>query len=282
MTHQKLMEWDLYESPDDLENISKYNRYVSSLTKNKKYVDKKTYKLNNIYVSDNKLSIAKLNYINKRIGVNLNYNDILRLKIVLNLKDILKANNITKLTRHPNIIDELDVSFIGFISKDNSFINMRNLREGKVHKSINSRYVNYNIFNKFENTERFYTIPTNIELDRPDNIKFHLAEGVLDILSIYYNLRNQEDHSIYAAMMGGNYINSIYHFITTLALPNMEFHIYPDKDVYTGSQYNKILNELRNVKYSFQVRIYIHTNLYDNEKDFGVPKDRIKEYIVEI
>lgn len=274
VTHDKLIEWGVYESPDDLIEVTKYNKRVSSLDKNRKFNDRDVYKLNNTFVSQNRLSELKLTYINKRIGTQMTYDDVLRNKIILNLKDLLDANNITKYTRHNNIIEQLDESFIGFISQDNAFVNMRNLREGKVYDSIDKRYINYNIFNKIDNTQRFYTIPANIDLCNPNRIKLHVAEGPFDILSIYYNLRHQEPHSIYSAILGGHYLSIIKHFINRMKLINLEIHIYMDNDVS-----NTILYEIGDILAVYQIPCYIHRNMYEGEKDFGVPLDRINEQI---
>lgn len=273
VNHNTLIEWGIYDQ-DLLTGIAKHHKYTLSLDKNRKYKDSEIYILNNNYISYNKLSEVKLKYINKRIGCNLDYSDILKNKIILNLNDLLISNNIQKLTRHQNIVNELNDSFIGFVSQDNAFVNMRNLREGKVSKGIDKRYVNYNIFEKFNNTQRYYTLPTNIDLSIPKNIKLNIAEGPFDILSIYYNLRNKEGHSIYSAILGSGYLNICKHFITNLGLINLEVHVYIDKDIkyYVVQQLKELLSQ-------YQIPLYLHRNMYEGEKDFGVPIDRITEQI---
>ena len=100
----------------------------------------------------------------------------------------------------------------------NSFVNLRRVvPEGTIYKSIDKRYVNYNIFGKYDNVERFYTIPTIIDLNNPHPIKLHIAEGPFDILSIYLNLRKQEP-GIYTCIAGSNYIGILRHFILTMKL----------------------------------------------------------------
>lgn len=278
VTSEKIIQWGLYSDPDDLIELSKYTKNVSSMEKNRKYLDRNVYRINNTFISENRLSEAKLNYINRRLGTNLTYDDLKKLKIVLNLKDILIENRINKLTRDQSIVNQLDESFIGFISQDNAFVNMRNLRQGKVHRSIDNKYINYNLFGKFDNTLRYYTLPTNIDLTNPKRIKLHIAEGPLDILSVYLNLRNREDHSIYSSILGGNYINIVKHFIHTVGLIEAEIHIYMDNDVTD----NNILFKLKNISNIFQMPCYIHRNMYEGEKDFGVPLERIREQIVQL
>lgn len=275
-TADKLMEWGIYDQDTAIE-LTKHNKYALSLDKNKKFKESQIYRLNNTYISDNKLSEVKLKYINNRLGTNLSYNDILNQKIVLNLNDMLNLNNITNYTRDLKIIYELDQSFIGFISQDNAFVNLRNLRPGKVHKSIDKKYVNYNIFNKIDNTQKYYTLPALIDLTNPSAIKINIAEGPFDILSIYHNLNTDHNRSIYSAILGAGYLGICKHFIHNMKLINLEFHIYADNDVkdyifYDINQYLKIYN----------MPLYIHRNIYPGEKDFGVKVSNIKEQITRI
>ena len=50
------------------------------------------YRLNNYYISNNKLSEVKLKYINKRLGLDLSYNDLEDLKIILDLNNLIDKN----------------------------------------------------------------------------------------------------------------------------------------------------------------------------------------------
>lgn len=277
VTHKTLLDWGIYDDVNIMVEVSKYNTKVSKLDKNRKYVDKDVYVLYNKMITDNKLSEIKLKYINKRLGTSLSYEDLLEKKIILNLLDLLNSNNISKYSRHENIINQLDQNFIGFISQDNAFINMRNLTPGKVDKRIDFRYVNYSIFEKYDNSQKYYTLPTTIDLSNPNRIKIHIAEGPFDILSIYYNLRKDNNNCIYSSILGSGYLNICKHFINTMKLINIEFHIYIDADV----NYNTV-NEIRDLCYVFQIPFYLHRNLYNGEKDFGVPIDRIQEQIERI
>lgn len=257
--------------------VAGYNKQKLSLSKNNKYNDNKIYYLNN-YIEDNELSRVKLNYINKRLNLDLDYSELLKRKIVLNLYDLFKTNKIDNITRDKRIVTELDKSFIGFISKDNAFLNMRNLRKGKVYESIDTRYVNYNIFGKFNNRERFYVLPTQINLNDHNRIRINIAEGPFDILSVFYNLNNkQEYHNIYTSILGSGYLNIIKYFLLDMKLYNIEFHIYRDSD-----QSMDIMYYIKDVVHPYNIPIYIHTNIFTNEKDFGVPLDRIKDYIEKI
>lgn len=275
VTQAKLLEWGVYD-PDIAVEITQYNAKVMSLPENRIYKDSTIYKIYNDQISEDKLSQYKLNYINQRLGANLSFQDCINLKIVLNLSDLLKRNHLD-ITRDPNIIDQLDSGFLGFLSYDNAFLNMRNLDIVKnIYKGIDMRYVNYNIFGKYDNTKRFYTIPTQIDLLDPRPLQLHIAEGPFDILSIYTNLRDH-DRSIFSSIGGSGYAGLLRIFICELKCPNMEIHIYPDNDI-SRDYILDIIDILRPFKYTF----YIHRNLYPGEKDFGVSANKIQETIERI
>ena len=275
VTHKTLVEWGIYDENIAI-NLTDHNKKCSTKSKNSKYYDRSVYNLFNSKTIDNNISRIKLNYINNRLGYNFTYEELRKLKIVLNLNDILRQNNITKLTRDINIVNQLDINFLGFISIDNAFLNMRKLcDDGKVYQSIDKRYINYKIFDKFDTSERFYTIPTEIDLNIPERLKIHIAEGPFDILSIYKNLRHEE-RGIYTSVAGSNYSGLALYFLQMFKLPYVEFHFYPDNDKY-GS--NDAMNRVANILRPIQAPIYIHRNLYPGEKDFGVSLSNIKESI---
>lgn len=282
VTSTKLIEWGVND-PELLVELSKNNKAVLSLPSNKKYKDRDVYFIKNDFISDNDLSRAKLNYINNRLGTTLSYSDLLENKIVLNLYDLIEANKIDKLTRHKYICDELDESFIGFISADNAYINMRNLRYGKLrNKYIDRRYINYNLVEKFDNTEKFYVLPTQIDLRNPEPIKLKISEGPFDILSIKYNMSNETDNVIYAAILGSSYYAIVRYFLVKLGLTNLEVHIYKDADVLQSYFY-----DLAEILKPYGIRLYLHSNVKNGNdlfgkpiKDFGVPLDMIEEQII--
>lgn len=276
VTQAKLLEWGTYD-PDIAVEITQYNAKVMALPENRVYKDSTIYKIYNDTIPSDKLSQYKLNYINQRIGSSLSFTDCINLKIVLNLNELIQRNHLN-ITRDPNIINQLDSGFLGFLSYDNAFLNMRNLDILKdIYKGIDMRYVNYNIFGKYDNTKRFYTIPTNIDLLDPRPLQLHIAEGPFDILSIYTNLRTNHDRCIFSSIGGSGYLGLLRIFICELKCPNLEIHIYPDNDV-SRSYILDIINFLSSFKYTF----YIHRNVYSGEKDFGVPINRIAETIDKI
>ena len=155
---------------------------------------------------------------------------------------------------------------------------MRNLTPGKVYESIDKRYVNYNIFNKINNSQRYYVIPTNIDLLDTRPIKIYIAEGPFDILSVFYNLRNRDKtNCIYAAIGGKAYLNIIKYFIQRQGLVNIELHICPDGDI--GKD---VLYGIKDYLRLFSIPIFVHRNIYPEQKDFGVSLNKIRESVIQL
>lgn len=278
VSYKKLIEWGIYDEGIAIQ-LTNYNKKCSENPSNNKYYNRILYRIRNTITTDDETSRIKLNKINTRLGTSFNYEDLHKLKIVLNLNDLLKENRITNLTRDISIVSQIDANFMGFISIDNAFLNMRRLcDEGKVYKSIDKRYINYKIFDKFDTSERFYTIPTEIDLRNPNRVPIHIAEGPFDILSIYKNLRKEEP-GIYTSIAGSNYFGIAMYFLSVFKIPHVELHYYPDNDKY-GS--NQVMCRLANLLKPIQAPFYIHRNQCIGEKDFGVSPDRIKESIQKI
>lgn len=276
VTYQKLIEWGIYNE-EIAQMLIEHNMKCRAKSGNAKYYDFNRYTLTRFNTRRDEISNYKLKYINDRLGTQFSIKDLEDLKIVLNLYDVLNANRLQP-TRQKDITDQLDANFLGFISVDNSFINMRRLvDEGKVYKSIDKRYINYKMTNKFDTSQRFYTVPTSVDLLQYP-LRIHIAEGPFDILSIYQNIRCREP-GIYSSVGGSNYLGTIMYFIDTFKLPYAEIHLYPDNDA-SGS--NDKMKYIANIIKPIGYRLFIHRNLYPNEKDFGVRKENIKEGIIEL
>lgn len=274
VTPKTLMEWDIYD-PMIAGELSSYNKTILSKPQNRLLKGYEIYRIYNDVITDNELSRFKLNYINKRLGTSLTYNDCTNLKIVLNLHDIIQRNHLNP-SRDPRIIQALNDNFLGFLSHDNAFLNMRNLDlSDNLHESLKKRYINYNLVGKFDNTCRFYNVPCVIDISKP--IQLHIAEGSFDILSIYLNLRKNTPNAVFTAIGGSGYKGILRYFITKLKVPTLEIHIYPDADI-TDEAMNDIARYIRIFGYT----LFIHRNIYPGEKDFGVSLDRINESITRL
>ena len=277
VTHKKLIDWGCYDD-EMATKLYQHNQKVMGSSKYKQYSPGAKYTLVNRGIRNDEISLEKIAYFNNRLGVNLTPREILDLKIVMNLGDLLAQNRISKLTRNANIVDQLDRSFMGFLSFDSAFVTLRKYDDREVYKTIDKRYVNYRLFDKQDTSERFYVIPQKVDLLQPGRIKLHIAEGAFDILSVYLNMRHRES-GIYSSVSGSNYAGIISHFSIEEMIPNLEVHLYPDNDQYgSDNNMNKIARDFN----SLQIPMYVHRNMSPNEKDFGVTPDRIKESIRKI
>lgn len=274
-TLKTLQMFDIYDT-ELATLLAEYNNEITSSPVWKMRIQREgvIHRVQNTFISDSLVSEAKLKYINNRLGLSLTYEDIIRDKIVLNLFDLLDNNGITTYTRNISIIDQLNKYFIGFVSYDNGYVNMRRLcSEGKVYKTIDKRYVNYNIYNTMDNSMRFYLIPVSIDLLDPTPIDVWLTEGPFDCLSVKYNVR-PGDRSIYISAGGKGYLPVIKFILQQLGLINIRIHLCPDGDVGDYVMYS-----IADYLYPFGLDIEMHRNLFKGEKDFGVPASNISESV---
>lgn len=217
----------------------------------------------------------KCKYISNRLGVVIDSSLAAKLKIILNLKQFLDINGITRYTRNKEMMELIDKFFIGFLSMDNSMVILRRLvPENKLPEFIDHRYIDYNIFG-MDDGIKYYTIPSIINPLLPINI--HIAEGAFDILSIKLNLYPNENNGIFMACGGKRYIEAIRFIIQSYGFIGFNLHIYPDKDVS-----DRTMQAIANVLHPLNIRIIIHRNIFQDEKDYGVSMNRIKDsqYII--
>ena len=263
------------DDPHILVDVVKHNNDLKKSPKYNMLRSMGIYPLKNTFVSDNEWNQSKIDYINNRIGSNFTIPHLLSLKIFLNLYDILNQNRLQG-TRHKMITDALNQYFVGFISYDNSYSILRKTTDIELYKSVNKRYINYNIINKFEDTKDFYVIPTKVNIEDPSPVNIHIAEGVFDILSIFYNLNKCNTYqNIYLSSSGKSYSQALNFILGETGIVNYNIHIYPDNDVSDRELEYLILRSIK----LLSANIYIHRNGYNNEKDYGVPLSRIKDQV---
>lgn len=277
VSNKTLIEWGIYD-PEIAIEISNINASAEKHGKMKGY-DRKVYNLINRVLNFD-LAEKKLSYINKRLGTNLTIKEAMEDKVIFNLEDVLIYNRVEKLTRNQNIIKQLNQYFVGTLSLDNNFVNLRRLcSEGVVYQGIDKRYINYNIHGKKDNTEKSYVIPYYGNLSLPRRLKIHIAEGPFDILSIKHNLRKETESSIYVAITGSAYKGLLMYLMNSLKLYYIEVHLYPDND---DSGNNYVVMDLVNFLKPYGIPVYVHRNVKPGEKDFGVCLNKIQEVITRV
>ena len=261
-----------------LVDVIRHNQEVMSLPKYKTLKTINIYPLHWDRYSERPYNQAKLNYINGRIGSNFGIQDLVKIKMFLNLGDVIQINNL-QFTRDPKVVTALDENFIGFISYDNSYCGLRKVTDAQLYPSIDKRYINYSLVNKVDDKKNFYVIPSRVDVFNPTPVKIHITEGQFDILSVFYNLNNCNDmQSVYIASGGKSYAQALEFILTESGIVNYEVHFYPDKDVSDSEFYYDVLRKINGL----MCDIYVHRNVYPNEKDYGVPIDRIKDQVTKV
>ena len=215
---------------------------------------------------NDELSNKKLAYINNRLGLDLSLEDLYKLKIVPNLYDLLDENNIDFVTtKNQELADILDEHFLCMISYDNNYAICRNTSKTVIP---DTRYYNYNIRNIYENSKRFYIIPTNIDLMQ-DKITVCITEGIFDILGVYHHIEKEHDNVIFAAVCGIGY-NNVLQEIAKMGFLNLNIKFYSDTDQ-DLRMFKKIKSEF---PFLSDTKCEVIYNTLD--KDYGVSADKIK------
>lgn len=230
-----------------------------------KYKNNKTIDVVIPPLTNNPTHMTKLQYLFSRIGKpeSMNMENLKRLKIVWSLKDFLELNGVSPINQYTDLLDR---DYIGFLSARNEYIIFRDIT-GK----NKMRYVKYNIFGVFDNSNAFYTIQNSIDLLSREDIHIIAAEGTFDILSLFYNVYDGDIHNkIFCATCNGQYRNVLMYYINKgLVGRNICIDIYRDSDNDKFMNYKKLKMELK--PYTKNYHVYYNTL----SKDFGVPKEMI-------
>ena len=73
------------------------------------------------------------------------------------------------------------------------------------------------------------------------------------------------------------YILVLVVIICELGIVNAEFHIYIDNDI---KKY--VLPNIQRTFKNLEISIWVHVNTFTGEKDFGVDKNHIREYVYKL
>lgn len=207
-------------------------------------------------------------YINKRLGLTLTYDEIYANKIILDPRHFLMMNKnmISTVIKIPDIDN-----YIGFLSADNSAMVLRDITDRSQYRYRHIRLV------KDNNSLTYYCIPSQVNLmDLTNRVHIRIAEGVFDILGVCYNTNNNNRvQNVYLTSNGKDHMKTIVYAILGLGIINPIVDLYLDNDTEIGMYWEaeKMLNQCR-------IPIYYHYNRYNNEKDFGVPREQIVDDVV--
>src|SRR5699024_4741852 len=217
------------------------------------------------------LEMKKIEYINNRLGIDISQEDIKKYRIILNIEDYYTNNELTSSLDQRSIdrIKNLNQNYFSFLLNDKNVINCRSMISDTKYKHFKIR------INEDTNSisRRFYSIKNDIDLSG-ETFNINITEGFFDIISVHENIKNKEmdNTTLYIANNGKGYLFTL-DYLASIGILNANINIYSDKDV-SPSDYknNKLLGRSHLTKLN---GANIYYNNYENEKDFGVPKERI-------
>lgn len=227
------------------------------------------------YTIPNIVRNNKTEYIESRLGLKLNNEDLKRAKVITSLKQFLIHNNINELMCNKRIAERLENNYVGFLSFGNSHILFRDIT-GKEE----FRWVKYPITKESKNNRIFYSMEANIDPLSTETLTINLAEGVMDTLSACFNLGFDNPNTMNISV-SGKYYDRLLLYLIDLGIvgSNVKVNIFSDNDeVYNKKNKNPTTisyydNLLKKYKY-----LYGEVNVYYNllGKDIGVPRQDIK------
>lgn len=211
----------------------------------------------NIITGEPVLESRQAEYINKRLGVKFTVDDFDRFKIIWDMNTI-----------YPYISDQRiknsipsNINSISFLSDDKSVLLTRYFGED------DPRWRKTKLFPS--KSKSYYTIKSALDIFTNDDIEVNIAEGVIDVISVYKNFASNEN-SVFIATLGSDYAGGIEYAITKgLIGYNVIVKVYIDSDV----NLNNVRFQLKKYRWIFK-NIYIYMNI--KSKDVGTTIDNIK------
>lgn len=214
-------------------------------------------------------SYRKIDYIEKRLGIHFEYDDLRKMKVITSLRDFLTLNYINGITCKPNMANYIEANYIGFLSFNNSHILFRDITD-----KSDIRWYKYPITPASVGQRIFYTMESSIDLYTEDEITINLAEGVMDTLSICHNLEYKAKNNCLNIAVCGKYYNSILKYLYGMGFvgSNVTVNVFADNDHTKDTSPDYYKQVLKDYSY-FVNRINLFYNL--KSKDCGVPKEEI-------
>lgn len=251
-------------------NIDAINREILNSPGNvkvNKWKNNKVVKVSIPPLYADKNSMRKAKYIFERLGRIIDPADFAGIKIIWSLQRFLKENHFREKGEYGWLLEK---DYVGFLSVNNDFIIFRDITN--THKM---RYVKYNIFGMYDNSQCFYSIPGRVDLLSTKDLHIKIAEGTFDTLSILYNVEdNHRENTIYLSSSNADFYTPLLHYFQKgLVGSNIFIDIYKDND----SKINYPMLKKRLKPYLTNIsNTSVYYNGFPDEKDFGVPKERIQ------
>lgn len=215
--------------------------------------------------SDSKIISPKKHYIEDRLGISFSYEELRDLKAVMDFSSFIKHNKIDKIHIKKSLAREFEYKYMGFLTTLNDTIIYRNITDDPKFK--HNKYV----IEPERKSNRFYTIPSMVNLFSRDEIVINIAEGVYDILGVYYHINDKNKYNqIYAAVTSSSYASILDYYFNMGVFGNVTVNIFSDRDKSIRYHKKKSIKDIE----PWVKNINIIYNAKD--KDMGVRKDKIE------
>jgi len=218
----------------------------------------------------------KTDYIRDRIGLDITCAEAPAYRIILSFRDFIVFNKIHEsISLDTHYIEYIDNNYVGFLSVNKNCIIFRRVTTKCSKQGKSLRYIKFMIDDKNLDPNNFYTIPTKFDIMSTDPINIHISEGPFDILSIMtHNIFRPIDNNVFFAVCGFGYAGVIKNIIRMGACP-INLYVYADNDKTDSAIKRQLLNKKVGLV-NYIDNMSIIRNSFPNEKDFGVPNNRIK------
>lgn len=201
--------------------------------------------------------VTSVNYMRQRFNIQIKATELQdSFKFITDINAFLDCNNIYR--------DEDFSDFIGFLSYDNTHLNLRNKYDGVI------RYRILKIMEE-ESASKIYIKPSNLNV--MEHCRVFITEGALDLFGLYNYLISKEvnlDNTLFIAVNGKGY-KFIDNVLIEKGIFNCDFVYCLDNDVHDSFIKEIILNTYLMKRRPFT----IIRNSFTGEKDFGVEKEKI-------
>lgn len=216
----------------------------------------------------------KTEYIEKRLGLTLNDEDLRKMKVITSLREFLINNEIKKITMDNRYCHMIEDHYVGFLTFGGSHILFRDITDREPYS-----WIKYPVTEESKQCRAFYSMQADVDIFTEEKLTINLAEGVVDILSAYGNLGYSEPNAMNIAVCGKHYVS----ILTTLVNmgfvgDNITLNIFSDND----KDFNKKNNQPTTIQYFKKILkrmkyLYGDVNVYYNTigKDIGVPRSEI-------
>lgn len=217
----------------------------------------------------------KIHYLEDRLQREFSIDELEASKVVPSIHAFLDKNDIHNYRFSLGQMNLLEHNYIGFLSYGNSHLLLRDIT-GTAFQP----WIIYPILPESVSNRVFYTISQELELFTSDSITINLSEGVMDILSVCYNLGYNKKNTLNVAVKGKGY-EAFLLFLLDLGFvgSNITINVFADND----ERFNKGARGITDLKYFYKIfqrfkYLYKEVNVYYNQigKDCGVSRDKIR------